>query len=369
MKEDFFSFEAISAPPEKYAGLHPDAAQAAGEYGRAIDKAADELLVYSREGECDWDSYQDAINKAEDHLEDAIYAIRDAADGIGAAEPMTMELYLKWVEKLDTFCDNFDAASAEVNDLFTKSDASMADWEYALKELGYTRKGFLRFEKITNPPAECAEAHAGLRQCSGEIGRFIERYAGTLSKALHEEETEEADFQGELETLAEKLDDAIEAVKAAANGNGSSSGSAAEEPASSSAEPMSEQEYLDRVKELSDFNKAFNSTATEVWQSMAANPQDTESAKAGIERVRATREGYLRVAEITDPPAKYAEAHKELSAAAEEFAQFIDAYADVMLTSLGGKQADGAALQAKATSAEQHMNSALKAVSAVEKVG
>lgn len=94
------------------------------------------------------------------------------------------------------------------------------------------------------------------------------------------------------------------------------------------------EEYLKEVESLNDAGTALMTAAQEANEIMLNPDATTEEMQAAIEAVRATKEGFLAVAAIDNPPADYETAHADLAASCNSVAAVLDEYADVILSGL-----------------------------------
>lgn len=111
-----------------------------------------------------------------------------------------------------------------------------------------------------------------------------------------------------------------------------------EDEAPVEADTMSEKDYIAKVEELNTFAEDFTTATMEFVTAASAAEPDLDEAKAAIEKIRASKEGFLKFGEISNPPAEYAEAHANLSKSTKDFGDLVDKYADVLLKAVNGEE-------------------------------
>lgn len=111
-----------------------------------------------------------------------------------------------------------------------------------------------------------------------------------------------------------------------------------EDEAPKEADTMSEKDYIAKVEELNTFAEDFTAATMEFVTVASASEPDIDEAKAAIEKIRDSKEGFLKFGEISNPPADYAEIHTKLSKSTKDFGDLVDKYADVLLKALDGEE-------------------------------
>ncbi len=111
-----------------------------------------------------------------------------------------------------------------------------------------------------------------------------------------------------------------------------------EDEAPKEADTMSEKDYIAKVEELNTFAEDFTAATMEFVTVASASEPDIDEAKAAIEKIRDSKEGFLKFGEISNPPADYAEVHTKLSKSTKDFGDLVDKYADVLLKALDGEE-------------------------------
>lgn len=111
-----------------------------------------------------------------------------------------------------------------------------------------------------------------------------------------------------------------------------------EDEAPKEADTMSEKDYIAKVQELNTFAEDFTTATMEFVTVASASEPDIDEAKAAIEKIRDSKEGFLKFGEISNPPAEYVEAHEKLSKSTKDFGDLVDKYADILLKALDGEE-------------------------------
>lgn len=97
---------------------------------------------------------------------------------------------------------------------------------------------------------------------------------------------------------------------------------------------MSKKAYMEEVDKLSVVSENFYTAMTEWAESVT--DVDTETAKAGVEKMREIIKGYNEIAIIENPPKAYAKLHIRLVEGLSQLVRLMDVYFDSLLLGLDG---------------------------------
>ncbi len=98
---------------------------------------------------------------------------------------------------------------------------------------------------------------------------------------------------------------------------------------------ISKKTYMEEVDKLSVVSENFY-TAMAEWAENITNGADTETTKAGVEKMRQTGTGPTELAAIENPPKAYAKLHIRLVEGLRKLVRVMDVYFDSLLSGLDG---------------------------------
>ncbi len=107
----------------------------------------------------------------------------------------------------------------------------------------------------------------------------------------------------------------------------------AEKAASSSVD-----EYLEQVDTMNKAAEEFITISMEFMQMAQEDPENTDALAESIEKTRDTKKAFADFAVLEAVPEGMEEAHERLAKAAQDYADTLEVYCDVLLASIKGEE-------------------------------